>query len=104
MGVRRPELVVAAAIVLCLPSLPGLVDGGLSPVAIAVRFALALALSWGAGALIERVLDAYSRQVRQAETLRMIEEARGRAQAAGIDPWPGVPAPPPAPGRRPSDR
>lgn len=76
MGVRRPELVVAAAIAICLPSLPSLLDGGLSPAATLVRFAVALAICWAAGAVIERVYDTYSRQARQAEIRRSVEEAR----------------------------
>ena len=78
MGVRRPELVVAAAIVLCLPSLPSVLNGGLSPASAFLRFAIAIALCWAAAAVIERVLDTYSRQARQAEIRRAIEEARAR--------------------------
>jgi hypothetical protein len=78
MGVRRPELVVAGAIVLCLPSLPSVLDGGLSPAAALVRFGIALALCWAAGAMIERVVDTYSRQARRAELRRAVEQARAR--------------------------
>ena len=78
MGVRRPELVVAAAIVLCLPSLPSVLNGGLSPAAAFLRFAVAIALCWAGAAIIERVLDTYSRQARQAEIRRAVEEARAR--------------------------
>lgn len=78
MGVRRPELVVAAAIVLCLPSLPSVLDGGLSPSSAIIRFAVAIALCWAAGAVIERVYDTYSRQARQTEIRRTLEAARAR--------------------------
>ncbi|MGH9082842.1 MAG: hypothetical protein ACRDY3_13360 [Acidimicrobiales bacterium] len=91
MGVRRPELVVAAAIVLCLPSLPSVLDGGLSPAGAFLRFAVAIALCWAAGAVIERVLDTYSRQARQAEIRRAVEQARARFgnpanEGAGAEP------------------
>ena len=93
MGVRRPELVVAAAMVLCLPSLPAVLDGGLSPAGAFLRFAVAIALCWAAAAIIERVLDTYSRQARQAEIRRAVEEARARfsqhnAGADGGEPSP----------------
>ncbi|MGH9088510.1 MAG: hypothetical protein ACRDYZ_10450 [Acidimicrobiales bacterium] len=92
MGVRRPELVVAGAIVLCLPFLPSVLDGGLSLASALVRFALAVTLCWAAGAVIERVLDTYSRQARQAEIRRAVEEARARFGAPG--PQDGLPTQP----------
>ncbi len=93
MGVRRPELVVAAAIALCLPSLPSVLDGGLSPAAGLVRFGIALALCWVAGAVIERVVDTYSRQARQSELRRAVEQARARFGTPAPDDT--APGPPP---------
>lgn len=80
MGVRRPELVLAAAIALSLPMLPSVLDGGISVASGFIRFAIAIALCWGAGAVIERVYDTYSRQARQAHIRKTIEEARARAE------------------------
>jgi hypothetical protein len=78
LGVRRPELVIAAAIAISLPMLPSFLDGGISPVSAIVRFAIALALCWAAGSVIERVYDTYARHAREAEIQRAIEEARRR--------------------------
>ncbi len=78
MGVRRPELVLLAAIVLSLPMLPSILNGGISVASGCVRFAIAIDLCWAAGAVIERVYDTYSRQARQAQIRRSIEEARAR--------------------------
>ncbi len=78
MGVRRPELVVAAALVLSLPFLPSVLDGALSPAAGLVRFAIALVLCWALAAVVERVVDMYARQARQAEITRLLDEARAR--------------------------
>lgn len=78
MGVRRPELVLLAAIVLSLPMLPSILNGGISVASGCIRFAIAIALCWAAGAVIERVYDTYSRQARQAQIRRSIEEARAR--------------------------
>ena len=99
MGVRRPELVVAAALVLSLPFLPSVLDGALSPAAGLVRFAIALVLCWGLAAVIERVVATYARQARQAEITRLLDEARARfgdyapGPASGPSPG-GDPSPP----------
>lgn len=81
MGVRRPELVLAAAILVSLPMVPSFLSGGLSPASALVRFAVAIALCWAATAIVERVYSNYSRQVRQAELRRVVEEARQRFES-----------------------
>lgn len=78
--VRRPELVVAAAIAVSLPMLPSFLDGAISVASALVRFALALVLCWAASALVERVYETYSRQARHAEIQRAVDEARRRAE------------------------
>lgn len=85
MGVRRPELVLLAALVLSLPMLPSVMDGGISVASGFLRFAVALALCWAAGAVIERVYDTYSRQARQTQIHRAVEEARTRLDASAND-------------------
>ncbi|MGH8980036.1 MAG: hypothetical protein ACRDWE_03300, partial [Acidimicrobiales bacterium] len=78
MGVRRPELVLAAAMALSLPMLPSIMNGAISVASGFLRFAVALALCWAAGAVIERVYDTYSRAARQAQIQKAIAEARTR--------------------------
>lgn len=80
MGVRRPELVLLAAIAVSLPMLPSIMNGGISLASGFIRFAIAIALCWAAGALIERVYDTYSRQARQAQIRKAVEEARARLE------------------------
>lgn len=80
MGVRRPELVLLAAIAVSLPMLPSILNGGISLASGFIRFAIAIALCWAAGALIERVYDTYSRQARQAQIRKAVEEARARLE------------------------
>lgn len=92
MGVRRPELVVAAALVLSLPFLPSVLDGALSPAAGIVRFAIALVLCWALAAVVERVVDMYARQARQAEITRLLDEARTRFGVYDPGPAAGPPA------------
>jgi hypothetical protein len=78
VAVRRPELVVAAALVLSLPFLPSVLDGALSPAAAIMRFAIALVLCWALAAVVERVVGTYARQARHAEITRLLDEARAR--------------------------
>lgn len=78
MGVRRPELVLLAALLLSLPMLPSILNGGISVASGFLRFAVAIALCWAVGAVIERVYDTYSRQARQAQIRKAIEQARAR--------------------------
>jgi hypothetical protein len=82
VGVRRPELVLLAALVLSLPMLPSVLDGGISVASGFLRFGVAIALCWAAGAVIERVYDTYSRQARQAQIRKAIEDARARMDKA----------------------
>lgn len=83
MGVRRPELVLLAAIVVSLPMLPSVMNGGISVASGFLRFGVAIALCWAVGAVIERVFDTYSRQARQAQIRKAIEEARTRLEQPG---------------------
>ncbi|MGC8470681.1 MAG: hypothetical protein ACP5PM_00085 [Acidimicrobiales bacterium] len=76
MGVRRPELVLAAAIAVSLPMLLSFMSGAISAPAALLRFAIALALCWALGAAIERVYDAYARQARSTAIRKQLEEAR----------------------------
>jgi hypothetical protein len=77
-GVRRPELVVLAAIVVSLPSIDLLLNGSLALAAALFRFAIALAFCWGGGAILETLFDTYSRQARQRELEHRIRTLRSR--------------------------
>jgi len=76
MQVRRPELVLAGAVLVSAPMVPGILDGGISPTAALVRFLGALVVSWAAGLLLVRVLGRYSEEVRRTEIIRAISESR----------------------------
>ena len=82
MGVRRPELVVVAAIVVSLPMLRSFSTGGVDPATALVRFVLALLVCWAGLAVIERMYDKYSSDARKAELHRAVEEARRRLSDA----------------------
>ncbi len=78
MGVRRPGLVVAAAILVSLPMIPSFLDGGISVAAVTLRFGIAVALCWAGGAVIERVYDGYARKAREAEIEKALLDGYGR--------------------------
>lgn len=95
-GVARPGLVVAVAILLCLPMAPGILDGAVPVVDALLRFLLALLLVWAAAAGLGRVVRRYEHQARQAAARRLLEEARRtalEATASPVGPNPGSPTP-----------
>ena len=78
MRVRHPELVLAAAVLVSLPMIPGIIDGGISPLTVLIRFLIALVVCWVAGSILSRLLTNYTNQVRRAEIRRQIEEENER--------------------------
>jgi len=86
MRVRRPELVLAGAVMLSLPMVPGILDGAVGATTALVRFLVAVLVCWVAGAVLTSLLDRYSEQSRRAEIVRTIEAAqRAAAQRAAAD-------------------
>jgi hypothetical protein len=80
-GVRNVELVLVAALVLAAPSLIQAFGGGISLTTALLRLTAAIALCWAGGAIVERVLDTYSRESRRREIerhLTTLAEARAR--------------------------
>ncbi len=78
MRVRHPEFVLAAAVLVSLPMIPGLIDGGISPLTVLIRFLIALIVCWVAGSILSRLLTNYTNQVRRAEIQRQIDEENER--------------------------
>lgn len=81
MRVRHPELVLAAAVLVSLPMIPGLLDGGISPMTVLVRFLIALIVCWIGGSILSRLLTNYTNQVRRAEIQKQIDEENERRKA-----------------------
>ncbi|MCU4185039.1 hypothetical protein K6U06_11760 [Acidiferrimicrobium sp. IK] len=74
---KRPDLVVAGAVVLCLPMLPALLAGSMPTITALERFLIALIVSWVAGIIISAVYGRYSREARRAELLAQIRRVQG---------------------------
>lgn len=81
MGVRRPEWVVAGAVLVCSPMLPGVLDGAVGTTTALERFLGALLVCWVAGVLITSVLDRYADSVDRRQLER--ELARRTAKPPG---------------------
>lgn len=84
-GVRNADRVVIGALVLSLPSFEQAFTGGISVAAAFVRFALALLVCWGFGALIERLFDSYSRQARQSDLARRMQQLAAARHGVASD-------------------
>jgi hypothetical protein len=74
--VRRPELVVAGAVGICLPMVPGVLDGNVTAVTAGTRFLVAIVICWVAGSLLTGVIDRYSREARRSQAIKMLAAAR----------------------------
>jgi hypothetical protein len=57
--VRQPEWVLAAAVLICLPMLPGVLSGSISIFRAMVLFLIALIGCWAGGAILSAVLRSY---------------------------------------------
>ncbi len=97
---KRPDLVVAAAVVVCLPMAPGIVHGSIDTTTALVRFLLALVVCSVGSWLLTSILTSYSNQARRAEILRQLAQTRSPAAdaATGGAPAGGPPTPAAQPG------
>jgi hypothetical protein len=82
MSVRRPELVLAGAVALCAPMIPGVLSGNVTAVAAGGRFLVAIVICWLAGSLLTSLTDRYSRESRRAQAVKMLK-ATHRSLSAG---------------------
>ena len=94
MHVRRPELVLAGAVLICLPMVPGVLNGNVSAVSAGTRFLLAIVICWVGGSVLTSVVDRYSAEARRTQALKMLAAARREQErSAGRAPGAGAPGP-----------
>ena len=67
---------LAGAVVLCLPMVPGVLNGNITAVSAGMRLAGAIVICWMAGALLTSIVDRYTREVRRTQALRLLAAAR----------------------------
>jgi acyl-CoA synthetase (AMP-forming)/AMP-acid ligase II len=73
MSVRHPELVIAGAVTVSLPMVPGILNGDISSAAGGERFLIALIGCWILGSVLSWVTTTYSEQSRRAELMRLTQ-------------------------------
>jgi hypothetical protein len=77
VGVRRPEWVLAAAVVVCLPMVPDIMSGAIGTTAALVRFLGAILVCWVLASIVQAVIDRYA----DAATRREYEVQMGRLRS-----------------------
>ncbi len=82
MGLRRPGVVMIAAVVLWLPSARQLVAGSISLDTACIRLLVALGLSWAGIGLLLRVTAAYRGQSPATELIEVPNRRRDDPQPA----------------------
>jgi hypothetical protein len=86
MGVRRPELVLAGAVVVCLPMVPDVLSGAVSTTAALTRLLIALVVCWVLTGIVQGVVDRYADAAARREFEVQVARARAqRAQAGYMD-------------------
>jgi hypothetical protein len=76
MKVRRPELVLAGAVVICLPMVPGVLNGNVTTITAGTRFLIAIVMCWVGGGVLTAVIDRYNAEARRSQVLKMLAAAR----------------------------
>jgi len=74
--VRRPELVLAGAVAICLPMVPGVLNGNITAVTAGSRLLIAIIICWVGGSVLTSVIDRYSVESRRAHVMKMLANAR----------------------------
>jgi hypothetical protein len=87
--VRRPELVLAGAVAICLPMVPGVLNGNVTAITAGTRLLMAIVLCWVAGSVLTSIVDRYARESRRNQALKLLAASR-RAPTAH-DPTPPSP-------------
>jgi hypothetical protein len=78
MGVRRPEWVLAAAVVVCAPMVPDILSGAISTTSALLRLLGAILVCWVLASIVQAVVDRYADAAARREF--EIQAARVRAQ------------------------
>jgi hypothetical protein len=84
MGVRRPEWILAAAVVVCLPMVPDVMSGAIGTTVALVRFLGAILVCWILASIVQAVLDRYADSAARREY--EVQMSRARAQNPAVPP------------------
>ncbi len=92
MGVRRPELVLGAAVLVSLPMVPDILSGAIDTTAALVRFLGAILVCWVLASIVQSVVDRYADAAAQREYEVQLARARAQHVTASDIESPGGPA------------
>ena len=67
---------LAGAVAICLPMVPGVLNGNITAISAGTRFAIAIVICWFAGSLLTGLIDRYARESRRDQALKMLAAAR----------------------------
>jgi len=70
--------VLAGAVAICLPMVPGVLNGNIPAISAGTRFLVAVVICWVAGSFLTNIVDRYSREARRAQALKMLAAAHRR--------------------------
>jgi len=84
--VRRPELVLAAAVAICLPMVPGILNGSVNTTTAGARFLGALVICWVGGSVISWIIDRYTAEARRSQVVKMLAATRKDRRADAVPP------------------
>jgi len=68
--------VLAGAVAICLPMVPGVLDGNIGATTAGTRFLMAIVICWFAGSLLTGLIDRYNRESRRRQAVNMLVAAR----------------------------
>ena len=69
---------LAGAVAICLPMVPGVLNGNIPAISAGTRFLVAVVICWVAGSFLTNIVDRYSREARRAQALKMLAAAHRR--------------------------
>jgi len=83
--------VLAGAVAICLPMVPGLLNGNITAVSAGTRFLIAIIVCWVGGSILTSLIDRYTRESRRSQALKMLSAARRSLPGSDNGPPAGPP-------------
>jgi len=68
--------VFAAAVAICLPMVPGVLNGNITAVTAGTRLLVAIVICWVGGSILTSIIDRYSVESRRANVIKMLANAK----------------------------
>jgi len=79
---------LAGAVAICLPMVPGVLNGNITAVTAGTRLLIAIVICWVGGSILTSIIDRYSTESRRSHVMKMLANARRTGPADGD---PGTP-------------